>query len=290
MLLKTEWIERFVAACSEVRSTRQRTLAAGHAIYATVPEGRCWVVKTGYVKLLDPGVDGNRFIRLILGRGGLFGDRPFGGKAFRGFVAPNTNRRSPTGRPKSSRWIVRNSRPQCMPEPNWPTMVLESVTARAIPRTTAPLAVHHTDPGPCGRHAPRPDLLRRAALQARSHDRRPPEPRGLGGTRRRGAASHQRRTRPDAARRPNRVHTLLLLRGRPRGPPPHRHRIKRSKFRDCHPDDSFSPTNWLGTPPGKTLGRRDGRRCGSESSGSLHFRMGPPGAEEIEPNARTAKS
>ena len=42
----------------------------------------------GYIKLLDPRVDGNRFIRLILGRGGLFGDRPFGAGAFRGFLSP----------------------------------------------------------------------------------------------------------------------------------------------------------------------------------------------------------
>src|SRR3954464_6568201 len=46
------------------------TLAAGQLVYSTTPEGRCWVVKTGYVKLLDPRVECNRFIRLILGRGG----------------------------------------------------------------------------------------------------------------------------------------------------------------------------------------------------------------------------
>ena len=42
----------------------------------------------GYIKLLDPRVDGNRIIRLILGRSGLFGDRPFGAGAFRGFISP----------------------------------------------------------------------------------------------------------------------------------------------------------------------------------------------------------
>src|SRR5262249_11366693 len=51
-------------------------------------EGRCWVVASGYVKLLDPRPDGNRFIRLILGRGALFGDRPFGTEPFRGVASP----------------------------------------------------------------------------------------------------------------------------------------------------------------------------------------------------------
>jgi hypothetical protein len=45
-------------------------------------------VVAGYIKLLDPRVGGDRFIRLILGRGGLFGDRPFGAGAFCGFISP----------------------------------------------------------------------------------------------------------------------------------------------------------------------------------------------------------
>ena len=72
MLLNSEWVERFIHACEKVRSARRLSLAAGQLVYSTTPEGRCWVVKAGYVKLLDPLVEGNRFIRLILGRGGLF--------------------------------------------------------------------------------------------------------------------------------------------------------------------------------------------------------------------------
>jgi CRP-like cAMP-binding protein len=52
-----------------------------------VPEGRCWIVTTGYVKLVDPSSDDSRFIRLILGRGALFGDCPFKGSAFLGFIS-----------------------------------------------------------------------------------------------------------------------------------------------------------------------------------------------------------
>ncbi len=57
-------------------------------VFAATTEGRCWAVTSGYVKLLDPRADGSRIIRLILGRGGIFGGRPFGERAFRGFVTP----------------------------------------------------------------------------------------------------------------------------------------------------------------------------------------------------------
>ena len=88
MFLSAEWSERFLQACSTVRSARRRSLPAGQLVYSTIPGGQCWAVVAGYIKLLDPRVDGNRFIRLILGRGGLFGDRPFGAGAFRGFISP----------------------------------------------------------------------------------------------------------------------------------------------------------------------------------------------------------
>src|SRR4051794_41527072 len=88
MLLNSEWVERFIHACAKVRSARRLSLAAGQLVYSTTPEGRCWVVKAGYVKLLDPRVAGNRFIRLILGRGGLFGDRPFGAGGVRRVLSP----------------------------------------------------------------------------------------------------------------------------------------------------------------------------------------------------------
>ena len=89
MLLKSEWARaiypRLAPRCDRRVDGRW---PPGNSVYSTTPEGRCWVVTAGYVKLLDPRVDGNRFIRLILGRGGLFGDRPFGAAAFRGFVSP----------------------------------------------------------------------------------------------------------------------------------------------------------------------------------------------------------
>jgi CRP-like cAMP-binding protein len=88
MLLKSEWAAQFTKTCAKLRSARRRSLAAGELLYAKLPKGRCWVVATGYVKILDPRPDGSRFMRLVLGRGNLFGDRPFENGAFHGFLAP----------------------------------------------------------------------------------------------------------------------------------------------------------------------------------------------------------
>ncbi|HWC91307.1 MAG TPA: Crp/Fnr family transcriptional regulator [Pirellulales bacterium] len=88
MLLKSQWAAQFVKACSTQRSAIRQVYSGGGLIYSTIPAGRCWAVKTGYVKLIDPRPDGNRFVRLILGRGSLLGDRPFEAQAFRGFSAP----------------------------------------------------------------------------------------------------------------------------------------------------------------------------------------------------------
>jgi CRP-like cAMP-binding protein len=88
MILKSEWSEQFIRACTRVKSARRTSLNSGAAVYSSFPEERCWAVAAGYVKIMDPRVDGGRAIRLIVGRGGLFGDRPFGERAFRGFISP----------------------------------------------------------------------------------------------------------------------------------------------------------------------------------------------------------
>jgi CRP/FNR family cyclic AMP-dependent transcriptional regulator len=87
MRIEKKWAEQFTRVCAQVPSARRRSLTSGEMIYAAWPEGRCWVVAAGYVKLIDLRPDGDRFIRLIHGRGGLFGDRPFRSEAFRGFAA-----------------------------------------------------------------------------------------------------------------------------------------------------------------------------------------------------------
>ncbi|MHC5543051.1 hypothetical protein ACYOEI_32925, partial [Singulisphaera rosea] len=87
MRIDKSWAERFIRACAQVPSSRRLSLASGAVIYSSDPAAKCWVVATGYVKLIDPRLDGERFTRLIQGRGGLFGDRPFGTAAFRGFAS-----------------------------------------------------------------------------------------------------------------------------------------------------------------------------------------------------------
>ncbi len=87
MLLKREWADRFVSACAKLNTARRRSLAAGEMVYASTPQRRCGIVETGYVKILDPRADGNCFIRLFLGRGGLIGQAPFGSRAFHRFAS-----------------------------------------------------------------------------------------------------------------------------------------------------------------------------------------------------------
>ncbi|MDG3006491.1 Crp/Fnr family transcriptional regulator [Paludisphaera mucosa] len=88
MILEKSWAEDFVKAAAQVRTARRRSLKSAETVCTDPTAGRCWVVAAGYVKVVDPRPDGDHFTRLVLGRGGLFGDRPFGGRAFRGFLSP----------------------------------------------------------------------------------------------------------------------------------------------------------------------------------------------------------
>jgi CRP/FNR family cyclic AMP-dependent transcriptional regulator len=131
MLLKTEWTEQFIRACANVRSARRRSLAAEQLVYSTVPEGQCWVVASGYVKVIDPRVDGNRFVRLILGRGGLFGDRPFGAIASRGFATPQHEQAVAHGPAEILELERAEIEAESRAQPELANLLLESVTTRA---------------------------------------------------------------------------------------------------------------------------------------------------------------
>ncbi len=131
MLLEAEWSGRFIRACARAGSARQRSLAAGESVYSTIPEGRCWVVAAGYVKLLDPRVDGSRSIRLIQGRGGLFGDRPFGAGAFRGFASPQHELAAAHGPAKVIELDRQEIEAEARSRAEFATLLLESATARA---------------------------------------------------------------------------------------------------------------------------------------------------------------
>jgi CRP/FNR family transcriptional regulator, cyclic AMP receptor protein len=87
MLLERKWSELFVKNCAAVPSARRRSFTNRESIYLRNPEGRCWVIASGYVKLVDLFDNGNQLTKLIVGRGGLIGDFPFGTTAFRGFAS-----------------------------------------------------------------------------------------------------------------------------------------------------------------------------------------------------------
>lgn len=131
MLLKSEWSDRFLRMCASVRSARRRSMPSDRTIYSATPEGRCWIVATGYVKLLDPRVDGTRFVRLILGRGGLFGDRPFGSSAFRGYASPQYEQAVAHGPAEVLEVDRKELEAAARDQPEFAALLIESATARA---------------------------------------------------------------------------------------------------------------------------------------------------------------
>jgi CRP/FNR family transcriptional regulator, cyclic AMP receptor protein len=131
MRVEKKWAEKFNRACAQVPSARRRSLDSGEMIYSGPPEGLCWVVSAGYVKLIDPRPDGDRFIRLIHGRGGLFGDRPFGSRAFHGFAAAQYEQAFAHG-PADVVEVERvELEAAALSHPELATLLLESATVRA---------------------------------------------------------------------------------------------------------------------------------------------------------------
>lgn len=131
MLLKPEWADQFMRACAGMKTVRRGPLNDGCMLYSAFPEGRCWVVATGYVKIMDPRADGSRSIRLIVGRGGLFGDRPFGERAFRGFVSPQQEQAVAHGPAEIIEMDRDELEAASRSDGLLASMLLESMTARA---------------------------------------------------------------------------------------------------------------------------------------------------------------
>jgi CRP/FNR family cyclic AMP-dependent transcriptional regulator len=131
MQLKRAWAEMFLQACTEMHSAKRTSFADEHAIYLLIPEGRCWIVRTGYVKLLDSGTDGERFIRLILGRGGLFGDYPYSATAFGGFTVPQHEQAITHGRTELLELDRVDLEKAAKTRSEFATMLLESATTHA---------------------------------------------------------------------------------------------------------------------------------------------------------------
>jgi len=80
---------------------------------------------------LDPRVDGNRFIRLILGHGGRFGDRSFGASAFRGFISPQHEQAVAHGPAEVIEMDHQALEAAAHAQAGLATSLLESVTTRA---------------------------------------------------------------------------------------------------------------------------------------------------------------
>ncbi|WP_435007370.1 Crp/Fnr family transcriptional regulator [Tundrisphaera lichenicola] len=131
MILTAEWSERFLKACSAVRSARRRSVTSGTLIYSSVPGGRCWVTAEGYVKILDPRIDGSSSIRLIVGRGGLFGERPFGQGAFRGFLSTQQEQAIAHGPAEIIELDRGELESASRADGNLASLLLESTTSRA---------------------------------------------------------------------------------------------------------------------------------------------------------------
>lgn len=130
MLLKREWAERFIQACAKVETSRRHSFADGRLIYAAASKGTCWVTAAGYVRLVDPRSDGSQFVRLILGRGGLFGDRPFGEAAYRGFISPQPENAVAHGRAEVLEISRAALESASQSRPELAALLLESATSR----------------------------------------------------------------------------------------------------------------------------------------------------------------
>jgi CRP-like cAMP-binding protein len=75
----------FVTACGKVTSAAARDVKSKTPIYLRRTPGRTFVVKRGYVRLVYSEPDGRFLTRMLLGKGAMFGDLPFGP----GFFLPN---------------------------------------------------------------------------------------------------------------------------------------------------------------------------------------------------------
>lgn len=90
MLVNQASAERLIQAFRRIPGGQRRSLGSGQVLYSSTPENQCFLVTSGYVKLVELRADGSQFVRLILGRGSVFGDRPFRGLAFAGFSSDRT--------------------------------------------------------------------------------------------------------------------------------------------------------------------------------------------------------
>jgi CRP/FNR family transcriptional regulator, cyclic AMP receptor protein len=67
----------FVQACSKIERAKTRELKSKQLIYLSRPEGRTFVVKRGYVRLVSVDSAGRLLTRMLIGKGSIFGELPY---------------------------------------------------------------------------------------------------------------------------------------------------------------------------------------------------------------------
>lgn len=67
----------FVKSCSAISGTKTRDLKSKQTIYAGRTEGKTFVIKRGYARLVYIDNSGRQMTRMLLAKGAIFGDMPF---------------------------------------------------------------------------------------------------------------------------------------------------------------------------------------------------------------------
>jgi len=125
------WADTILRECGQMPSARRRLVAANQVIYLGVPRGKCFVVRSGYVTLFDLGNQGDRCIRLIPGRGGLVGDRPFTTAAFAESTTPLSEHAVSNGPAELLEVDRADLEASARSRPEFAVMLLESATGLA---------------------------------------------------------------------------------------------------------------------------------------------------------------
>lgn len=77
MQIFTELSTPFVQSCGAIAGAKTRDLKSKQTIYAGRTEGKTYIVKRGYARLVYIDISGRQMTRMLLGKGAVFGDLPF---------------------------------------------------------------------------------------------------------------------------------------------------------------------------------------------------------------------
>jgi CRP/FNR family cyclic AMP-dependent transcriptional regulator len=69
---------KLLAAIGKVRPFRRHRVKSGAVVYEACPTRKTYIVETGYVRLVFPEVTGRYRTKMLLGKGALLGELPFG--------------------------------------------------------------------------------------------------------------------------------------------------------------------------------------------------------------------